>query len=117
MPEAVVAYSATRHFADVTPVHQSIVDTYQDDFAKYASARVRLRLQRVFNYVPRAVGRKVKYTHIDREETARELRVAIDLLAKGPESLHPSSTAPVLECPSTPRSIGRPINSSFWTSA
>ena len=82
MPEAVAAYSATRHFADVTPVHQSIVDTYQDDFAKYASARVRLRLQRVFNYVPRAVGRKVKYTQIDREETARELRVAIDLLAK-----------------------------------
>ncbi|MXX38745.1 MAG: DUF4143 domain-containing protein, partial [Gemmatimonadetes bacterium] len=82
MPEAVAAYSATRHFADVTPVHQSIVDTYQDDFAKYASARVRLRLQRVFNYVPRAVGRKIKYTQIDREETARELRVAIDLLAK-----------------------------------
>ena len=63
-------------------MHQSIVDTYQDDFAKYASARIRLRLQRVFNYVPRAVGRKVKYTQIDREETARELRAAIDLLAK-----------------------------------
>ena len=82
MPEAVATYSATRHFADVRPVHQSIVDTYQDDFAKYASTRVRLRLQRVFNYVPRAVGRKVKYTQIDREETARELRAAIDLLAK-----------------------------------
>ena len=82
MPEAVAAYSSTRHFADVTPVHRSIVDTYQDDFAKYASARVRLRLQRVFNYVPRAVGRKTKYTQIDREETARELRAAIDLLAK-----------------------------------
>ena len=82
MPEAVAAYSSTRCFADVRPVHQSIVDTYQDDFAKYASARVRLRLQRVFNYVPRAVGRKVKYTEIHREETARELRVAIDLLTK-----------------------------------
>ena len=32
--------------------------------------------------MPRAVGRKVKYTQIDREETARELRVAIDLLTK-----------------------------------
>ena len=82
MPEAVAAYSSTRRFADVTPVHQSIVDTYQDDFAKYSTARVRLRLQRVFNHVPRAVGRKVKYTQIDREETARELRAAIDLLTK-----------------------------------
>ena len=82
MPEAVAAYTSTRSFADVTPVHQSIVDTYQDDFAKYSSTRVRLRLQRVFNHVPRAVGRKVKYTQIDREETARELRAAIDLLAK-----------------------------------
>ncbi len=82
MPEAVAAYSSSGHFADVTPVHRSIVDTYQDDFAEYASARVRLRLQRVFNYVPRAVGRKVKYTQINREETARELRAAIDLLSK-----------------------------------
>ena len=82
MPEAVAAYASNRSFADVTPVHQSIVDTYQDDFAKYASAQVLLRLQRVFNHVPRSVGRKVKYTQISREETARELRAAIDLLAK-----------------------------------
>ena len=82
MPEAVAAYATTRSFADVTPVHQSIVDTYQDDFSRYASPRVLLRLQRVFNHVPRSVGRKVKYTQISREETARELRAAIDLLAK-----------------------------------
>ena len=81
MPEAVAAYSSSRHLADVTPVHRSIVDTYQDDFAKYSTTRVRLRLQRVFNHVPRAVGRKVKYTQINREETARELRAAIDLLS------------------------------------
>ena len=82
MPEAVAAYASTRSFADVTPVHQSIVDTYQDDFSRYASPRVLLRLQRVFNHVPRSVGHKVKYTQISREETARELRASIDLLAK-----------------------------------
>jgi hypothetical protein len=82
MPEAVAEYTAHRHVAAVKDVHRSIADTYRDDFAKYARAgNSLLRLQRVFDYVPGAVGQKIKYANISRDERARDLRKAIDQLA------------------------------------
>jgi len=82
MPEAVQAYVDSGQLAEVIPVHRSIVATYRDDFSKYASRQALARLQRVFDHVPRAVGRKVKYVDFLREESARETRTAIDLLAR-----------------------------------
>lgn len=82
MPEAVAEYAARRHVAAVKDVHRSIADTYRDDFAKYAGAGGSLlRLQRVFDYVPGAVGQKIKYANISRDERSRDLRKAIDQLA------------------------------------
>lgn len=82
MPEAVSAFVQTGSFVDVADVQRSIVATYQDDFAKYASQSALVRLQRVFSTVPRTVGRKVKYSHYARDETAREVKTAMDLLSK-----------------------------------
>ena len=82
MPEAVQAYARSGALSDVADVHRSVVATYQDDFAKYAAQGTLVRLQRVFNAVPRTVGRKVKYSSLSRDETAREVRHAIDLLTK-----------------------------------
>jgi len=82
MPEAVAEYAANRHAAAVKDIHRSIADTYRDDFAKYAGGgQSLLRLQRVFDYVPGAVGQKIKYANIGGEERARDLRKAIDQLA------------------------------------
>jgi hypothetical protein len=39
-------------------------------------------LQKVFNFVPRSVGKKIKYSSISRDEAAREIRSAIELLTK-----------------------------------
>jgi predicted AAA+ superfamily ATPase len=36
----------------------------------------------VFNFVPSAVGEKVKYSNISRDDKARETKVAVDLLTK-----------------------------------
>jgi predicted AAA+ superfamily ATPase len=82
MPEAVADYAANRHAAAVKDIHRSIADTYRDDFAKYAGGgNSLLRLQRVFDYVPSAVGQKIKYANIGGDERARDLRKAIDQLA------------------------------------
>jgi predicted AAA+ superfamily ATPase len=71
-----------RHAAAVKDIHRSIADTYRDDFAKYARGGPSLlRLQRVFDYVPSAIGQKIKYANIGGEERARDLRKAIDQLA------------------------------------
>ena len=82
MPEAILRYSQTNQFNQVTSAQQSIIETYQDDFAKYARQNQLLRLRRVFNFVPTAIGEKVKYSKISGDDKARELKTSIDLLAK-----------------------------------
>jgi predicted AAA+ superfamily ATPase len=82
MPEAVLAFSGNRRLQDVIEVQRSIAATFKDDFARYASQSALIRLHRVFEAAPRAVGRKVKYSFFAKDETAREVRAAIDLLAK-----------------------------------
>ena len=39
MPEAVQTYARTRRFRDISEVHRSIIDTYREDFPKYAGSR------------------------------------------------------------------------------
>ncbi len=82
MPEAVLAYMETKQFTPVYKVHDSIIATYQDDFGKYAKNKDLIRLHNLFNYAPRAVGQKIKYVNISREEQSREIKNAIDLLNK-----------------------------------
>jgi hypothetical protein len=82
MPEAIASYVNQEGLENVRRVQRSIVSTYRDDFAKYGSTAASLvRLQTVFDYVPTALGQKIKYTNISRDERARELRTAVDLLA------------------------------------
>jgi len=80
MPEAVAVYARNRKFSDVAPVHNSIIDTYRDDFPKYARARNLARLLTVFNFAARNVGAKVKYSSISKDERSEALRQDIELL-------------------------------------
>ncbi|MBC8185377.1 ATP-binding protein [candidate division KSB1 bacterium] len=82
MPEAILRYIQTNRLNEAINVHQSIVETYKDDFSKYVRQNHLTRLHRVFNYVPSAVGEKVKYSNISRDEKARELKTSVDLLTK-----------------------------------
>lgn len=82
MPEAVQVYVETGALDEVTSVHRSIVETYQDDFSKYARKKDLILMQRVFRQIPRIIGQKVKYSNISRENKSREVKGAIDLLVK-----------------------------------
>lgn len=80
MPEAVQRFTKNNDLNEAFNVHTSIVETYRDDFSKYASQADLLRIHKVFEYVPLAVGHKIKYASIDKKEQARDLSKAIDLL-------------------------------------
>lgn len=80
MPEAVMEYAETGSLAEVQEVQRSITETYQDDFAKYARYSELARLQRVFNQIPRNIGRKIKYVNLSREERSRDVKSALELL-------------------------------------
>lgn len=82
MPEAVLSYKGNRSLTDVSNIHRSIVDTFQDDFSKYAIEKELVLLQKVFNYIPRSLGKKIKYSNISRENRSNDLKSKIELLTK-----------------------------------
>lgn len=80
MPEAVAVFAETNSFQAVSDVHNSIIDTYREDFPKYSGARDLNRMLTVFNFAARNVGIKVKYSNISREEQSATLKKDIELL-------------------------------------
>ncbi len=80
MPEAVAVFAESRSYKDVSEVHRSIIDTYRDDFPKYAGSRNLNRLLNVFNFAARNAGVKVKYSNISSQEQSVTLKKDIELL-------------------------------------
>jgi hypothetical protein len=82
MPEAVRAFVEENYLQEVTAIHRSIAETYQDDFSKYAKQKDLILMQKVFRQIPRTIGQKVKYSNISKEEKSRDIKSVIDLLIK-----------------------------------
>ena len=82
MPEAVQIFADTGALSEVTAVHRSIAETYQDDFSKYAKQKDLALMQKVFRQIPRIIGQKVKYSNISKEDRSRDVKSVIDLLVK-----------------------------------
>ena len=80
MPEAVNTYITSRRLKDVSDVHNSIIETYREDFPKYIGARNLARIQHVFNFAARNVGSKVKYSQFSSQEKSATIRADIELL-------------------------------------
>lgn len=80
MPEAVAAFAETRSYQSVSDVHNSIIETYRDDFPKYGKNRDQNRMLDVFNFAARNVGVKVKYSNISREDQSTVLKKDLELL-------------------------------------
>jgi len=82
MPESVLTYIQTSSITKSRDVHRSIIQTYRDDFAKYATQSELARLQHVFDVLPQMVGRKIKYSNISQHDRSSQIKSVIDLLIK-----------------------------------
>lgn len=82
MPESILTFCESGSLIGTRDIHRSIIQTYQDDFAKYSQLQILDRIHTVFNAIPRIIGDKVKYSNISREDRAKNLKQAIDLLIK-----------------------------------
>ena len=80
MPESVQAFADTGSLLECDKIKQSILSTYVDDFSKYSSRVNTRRIQRVFQKLPHLVGGKFKHSNVDREEQARDIGKALQLL-------------------------------------
>jgi predicted AAA+ superfamily ATPase len=82
MPAVVSAYVSTSRMEKCLQIQSIIIQTYRDDFGKYASKAKTKYLQKMFYAVPKMVGKKLKYAHIDNTMQSRDLKDALELLEK-----------------------------------
>jgi predicted AAA+ superfamily ATPase len=82
MPEATRVWSETQDLVSVARVHSTLVENYRQDFPKYARRAQVKYVETVFQSIPRLLGRKFVYSHIDPSIKARDLKAALQLLSK-----------------------------------
>jgi uncharacterized protein len=80
MPEAVAVFADSRSFKNVNKVHNSIIETWLEDFPKYAGSRNLNRMRHVFNFVARNVGKKIKYSNISSQDQSVTIKKDLELL-------------------------------------
>jgi hypothetical protein len=80
MPAVVDRYRQSRSLLDIAPLHQDLLATLREDFAKYADRVHHRRLSSVLASVPQQIGSRFRYSRADRDERAVVLRNAVDLL-------------------------------------
>lgn len=82
MPEAVREFVQSNSFHSVRRIQKNIIQTYRDDFGKYAKRVPLERIDRVFQFCALNLARKVKYSEINPNEQSKSLILAIELLEK-----------------------------------
>lgn len=80
MPEVVMRWRETQDPMLCFEILHTLVDTYRQDFGKYAERFQIKYLSVLFNAIPRLLGAKFKYSAIEGEYRKRELSPCLDLL-------------------------------------
>lgn len=79
MPEA-IKQAVSNSIEEVASIHSQILQTYQDDFIKYAKKSHLQKIQNVFRYVFLNPCKKIKFTNISKEDLTRDLKLNLELL-------------------------------------
>lgn len=82
MPAVVSEYTSSSNLDRCFQIQTIIIQTYRDDFGKYASKVKHKYLEKIFYAVPKMIGRKFKYSHVDHNMQSRDLKEALELLEK-----------------------------------
>ncbi|MCI0514931.1 ATP-binding protein [candidate division KSB1 bacterium] len=82
MPEAVQCWVDTDDLNQCGAIHRTIVDSFRQDFNKYATRFQIKYVELLFNSLPALLGQKFKYSKIPGEYRKRELMPSFDLLVK-----------------------------------
>lgn len=80
MPAAVSLYAASKRLVDCQEIQTMILNTYRNDFGKYATKTTYQHLQVLFEKAPGFVAQWVKYIKISPDITPKDMRHALSLL-------------------------------------
>ena len=81
MPAVVSKYIETKSFLDAHRSQSALLESYRNDFGKYATKAQFKYLQMFFEKAPYLVGQHFKYVKIDPDARSRELKVALEQLS------------------------------------
>jgi predicted AAA+ superfamily ATPase len=82
MPETVANWVSSKNPIDSFLVLQGLIDTYRQDFDKYAKKHQVKYLSALFDQIPRFIGNQFKYSEVHGEYKKRELAPCLGLLCK-----------------------------------
>jgi predicted AAA+ superfamily ATPase len=77
MPEAVRVYVTTKNLIEVGKVHTGIITSFQYDFAKYGTRKQQEYLKECLSYTAKNIGKKVKYSAINKSAHSSYLKEAL----------------------------------------
>ncbi|MFI5333629.1 MAG: ATP-binding protein [Chlamydiales bacterium] len=80
MPEAVSAWVETKDPRASYEAQKGLIETYAQDFPKYAKKHQLQYLETLFHQIPHFIGKQFKYSAIHGEYKKRELAPCLDLL-------------------------------------
>lgn len=80
MPAVIAEYLSSGNLNKCQQIQRVIIQTYRDDFGKYAKKIKHKYLQKVFYAIPKLVGNKFKYSNVDIQTQSRDLKEALELL-------------------------------------
>lgn len=78
MPEVVANFVESRQLNQCQIIQAGILDTYRTDFGKYANVSRQKYLEKIFEKAPGMVAQQFKYSMIDSQMKARDLKMALD---------------------------------------
>lgn len=82
MPEAVATWVNTSSLESLSKAHNHLLNTYQDDFSKYAGKLSVTHLEAVLQAVPKLLTKKFIYSHVDLHARNASIKQAVELLSK-----------------------------------
>ncbi len=83
MPEAIDSYIESEDYEEVRRVQNNIINTYLLDFAKHAPPHEIIRLNQIWNSIPKQLAKENKkfiFTAVEKSARAREYEIALEWL-------------------------------------
>ena len=80
MPEAVSSWIDKRSLLDINKIHQDLLTSFRNDFAKYAKHVAHHRLDEVIQSIPNQLGEKFQYRRVNPDISSTQIKQALEQL-------------------------------------
>jgi predicted AAA+ superfamily ATPase len=80
MPAVLQNYFSNKNMNECTNIQTALLNTYRQDFGKYAKKTDHLYLQRLFEKIPGLIGENFKYSKVDPDMRSRDIKEALFML-------------------------------------